>query len=87
MASASKDDGIAAALDAEPIRLTFEVGQAAVPAGELARLDAGHVFLLRTPLDRPVAILANGVPFGRGELVQVAGELAVRLLEGDADGA
>jgi flagellar motor switch/type III secretory pathway protein FliN len=87
MATKSPDDPNAAALAAEPVKLTFELGDLTIAAGELALLDAGFVFPLRAPLDRPVVVKANGVRFGVGELVEIDGALAVRLAEGDGDGS
>jgi len=86
MATTASDDPNRAALAAEPVRLTFELGDLTIAAGELAPLAAGYVFSLRLPLDRPVTIKANGVRFGVGELVEIDGALAVRLLEGGDDG-
>ena len=86
MATTSTDDPNAAALAAEPVTLTFELGDLTLAAGELAQLDAGFVFPLRAPLARPVVIKANGVRFGAGELVEIDGALAVRLVEGGGDG-
>jgi flagellar motor switch/type III secretory pathway protein FliN len=72
--------------DGEPVLLTFLFGELAIPAAELASLDAGFVFPLRAPASRPVVILANGAKFAAGELIEVDGALAVRLCEGDGDG-
>jgi type III secretion protein Q len=87
MAASSTERGNDAALDSEPISLTFQLGELSVPAAELRSLDAGFVFPLRISLERPVSILANGGKFGVGELVEVDGALAVRLLEGDGHGS
>jgi type III secretion system YscQ/HrcQ family protein len=88
--NAARDDqpavSPAAALAAAPVRLTFEVGEASMPAEDLAKLDAGYLFILRTPRAHPVTIKANGVFFGRGELVQIDGALGVRLLEEPGNG-
>src|SRR5262249_29159119 len=86
MATTASNDPNAAALAAEPVHLTFEVGELTFAAGELAQLDPGFVFPLRAPLARPVVVKANGVRFGVGELVEIDGALAVRLIEGDGDG-
>jgi type III secretion protein Q len=84
---AGSDESITAALDNSAVRLTFEVGGQTLTVAELARLEAGFVFSARVPVERPVLIRANGVPFGRGELVRIDDALAVRLLEGDGDAA
>lgn len=68
-------------LDAIPIRLAFEIGRAEMSLAELGAIDEGHVFPLgRDPLSGPVDILANGRRIGQGELVEVGGTLAVRVL-------
>ena len=81
MASPTNEEGSAKLIDGQPIRLTFELGELTMPAGNLATLDAGFVFPLRASLSRPVTIKANGEPFAVGELVELDGALAVRLLE------
>ena len=86
MAASSISDGNDSALESEPIKLAFQLGELVVPLADLASLEPGYVFSLRMPLDRPVVILANGEKFGVGELVEVDGSLAVRLCEGDGDG-
>ena len=86
MAASTTSDGNDSALDSEPVRLTFQLGELVVPLADLASLEAGYVFSLRMPLDRPVVILANGEKFGVGELVEVDGSLAVRLCEGSGNG-
>jgi type III secretion protein Q len=68
-------------LDEIPIRLAFEVGRAEMSLAELGAVGEGHVFPLgRDPLAGPVDILANGRRIGQGELVEVGGTLAVRVL-------
>ncbi|MBR0647780.1 type III secretion system cytoplasmic ring protein SctQ [Plastoroseomonas hellenica] len=68
-------------LDEIPIRLAFEVGRAEMSLAELGAVGEGHIFPLgRDPLAGPVDILANGRRIGQGELVEVGGTLAVRVL-------
>ncbi len=68
-------------LDAIPIRLAFEVGRAEMSLAELGTVGEGHVFPLgRDPLAGPIDILANGRRIGQGELVEVGGLIAVRVL-------
>lgn len=86
MAASSTNVENNAALAAEPITLTFQLGELTLPASELASLAAGFAFPLRASLARPVVILANGSKFGVGELVEVDGSLAVRLCDGGGDG-
>ena len=68
-------------VDEIELELRFEVGTARMAAGQLATLQPGYVFLLETPVDKPVAVSANGCPIGRGRLVQSDGRVGVQLLE------
>ena len=86
MAVSTTSDANSQALDSEPVRLAFQLGELVVPLADLASLETGYVFSLRAPLDWPVVILANGEKFGVGELVEIDGSLAVRLCEGGGDG-
>lgn len=68
------------ALDAVPIEVTAVVGRATLTVGALGALRPGDV----VPLGRSpgsVELLAHGVPFARGRLVELDGELAVELTE------
>jgi len=61
-----------------PVR--FEVGRIDLPLSELETMGAGYVFELgRTPVGI-VDIVAGGRWIGRGELIDVDGRSAVRLL-------
>jgi len=70
-----------------PVSLDFDLGNLAVPLGELAALKPGYVFELPGNLDRlRVAIRANGTRIGHGELVAVGDVLGVQLLSLDVEG-
>ena len=67
-------------LDAIPVRLTFDLGDRALPLAELRQLQPGAVFDLQRPLaDGPVMIRANGALVGTGELVDIDGRIGVRV--------
>ncbi|MBO4227528.1 type III secretion system cytoplasmic ring protein SctQ [Bradyrhizobium neotropicale] len=66
-------------IDSIEITLVFECGRWPVPLGTLRRANEGHVFELGRPLDGPVDIIANGRLIGRGDIVRVGEELAIRL--------
>ncbi|MFC4297789.1 type III secretion system cytoplasmic ring protein SctQ [Castellaniella hirudinis] len=67
-------------LDAIPVRLSFDLGDRALPLAELRQLQPGAVFDLQRPLaDGPVMIRANGALVGTGELVEVDGRIGVRV--------
>lgn len=74
------DEIPAAELDEITIGLTFEVGHKTISLGELMNLHPGYTFELETPLEKPVAIRANGKLIGWGELVGVANRIGVRVL-------
>ena len=67
-------------LDAIPVTLTFEVGRLEVPLGELRRMGPGSVLELGRGMGELVEIAAHGRPIGRGELVEVDGAVAVRIV-------
>lgn len=75
------DDAPAAeplAVDAIPVRLTFDLGERAMTLAELRQLQPGVIFDLQRPLaDGPVMIRANGALIGTGELVEVDGRVGV----------
>lgn len=69
------------AADSIPVSLDFDLGNLAVPLGELAALKPGYVFELPNSLDSVrVVIRANGTRVGHGELVAVGDVLGVQLL-------
>ncbi len=66
-------------IDSIEITLVFECGRWPVSLGTLKSVNEGHVFELGRPLDGPVDIVANGRLIGRGDIVRVGEELAIRL--------
>jgi type III secretion protein Q len=70
-----------AALDEVEVRLSFDLGEKTLRLDELAALQPGQVLELDAPTNRLVAIRANGRLVGRGELVRVADQVGVRVLE------
>jgi type III secretion protein Q len=81
------DPKAAAAADNIPVSLDFDLGNLALPLGELAALKPGYVFELPTSLDAVrVVIRANGTRVGHGELVAVGDVLGVQLLAFETDG-
>ena len=81
------DPNAAAAADNIPVSLDFDLGNLAVPLGELAALKPGYVFELANSLDTVrVVIRANGTRVGHGELVAVGDVLGVQLLALETDG-
>ena len=81
------DPNAAGAADHIPVSLDFDLGNLALPLGELASLKPGYVFELPNSLDTVrVVIRANGTRVGHGELVAVGDVLGVQLLALETDG-
>lgn len=68
------------ALDDIPVRLTFDLGERAVPLAELRAIAPGYTFDLGRDLRRAVTIRANGLSIGEGELVDIDGRIGVSIL-------
>ena len=71
---------VAADPDEIPVTLTFEVGRLEIPLGELRRMGPGAVLELGRGAGELVEIAAHGRSVGRGELVEVDGAVAVRIV-------
>lgn len=79
-ASVEPADTVTDALESAPVVIRVEVGTVTMTAGEWARLSVGDVIGTGLRLGEPVTLRAGGAVYGRGELCEVEGELAVRLL-------
>lgn len=66
--------------DEVTVRLSFEVGRLDVTFGDLRRLGPGSVLELGRGIAELVRISANGRIIGHGELVEVEGAAAVRIV-------
>ena len=67
-------------LDALPVKLSFEIGNAELALSDLRAMTAGHVIDLRQDPADAVDILANGRRIGRGEVVQIGESLGVQVV-------
>jgi type III secretion protein Q len=74
------DDAANDALDALQIKLDFTAGHSVMSLEQLRTLAVGSVIELAMPARPTVDILANGRRIGSGELIDVAGELAVEIV-------
>lgn len=70
-----------AAIDAVPLEISAVAGRATLSVGQLAALGPGSVVPLGRATAGAVDLLANGVAFARGRLVDLDGELAVEVSE------
>lgn len=72
--------GDAESLEEVPVRLGFDLGHLDLPLGEVRRLQPGSILPLARGLGELVEISANGRRVGAGELVDVEGAPAVRIV-------
>ena len=70
----------AGSLEAVPVRLSFDAGRLDIPLSEVRRLQAGSILPLGRGAAELVEISANGRRIGTGELVEVDGAVAVRIV-------
>lgn len=68
-------------LDAVPVTLSFELGKVSLPLAELRTLGRGAVVQFTGGSPASLAIVASGQTLGRGELVEVAGQLGIRVTQ------
>jgi flagellar motor switch/type III secretory pathway protein FliN len=83
----SDNDALVDAVGEVPVVVRVEVGVAEMRAREWASLVAGDVVSLGRKIGEAVTLRIGSVTVARGELVEIDGELAVRILgrtEGDA---
>jgi len=64
-----------------PVVIRVEIGEARMAAREWARLGAGDVVALGRRIGEKVVLRVGGVPVARGDLVDVEGEVGVRIVE------
>lgn len=69
-----------AQLDETPVLLSFDVGRLEIPLGELRRLGPGSLLTPDRAAAEMVRISAHGQLLGFGELVDVEGAVAVRIV-------
>lgn len=72
-------------LDDAAVVVRVEIGAVEMKAHEWAQLSAGDVITLGKKLGEPAILRVGGVEVARGELVQVEGEIGVRILSRTED--
>jgi flagellar motor switch/type III secretory pathway protein FliN len=80
MPRAGENDPIVEAIGDIPVVVRVEVGTARLSAREWAALDAGDVVALGRGVGDPVTLRVGGVEVATGELVDIEGEMGVRIL-------
>jgi flagellar motor switch/type III secretory pathway protein FliN len=64
-----------------PVVVRVEIGEARMSAREWAALGTGDVVALGRRIGEPVVLRVGGVPVARGDLVEIEGEVGVRIVE------
>ncbi len=70
-----------------PVLVRVEIGEARMSAREWATLGQGDVVALARRVGEPVVIRVGGVRVARGDLVEIDGQVGVRIVERLADAA
>jgi type III secretion system YscQ/HrcQ family protein len=81
MAQANGDDTLTDAVLEAPVVVRVELGQVSMPASDWAKLRPGDVIETGQRIAEPVVLRVAGRAVARGELVDVDGELGVRIQE------
>lgn len=63
-----------------PVVVRVELGEATMTARQWAALGKGDVVALGRRLGEPVVLRVGGVPVATGELVEIEGEVGVRIV-------
>jgi flagellar motor switch/type III secretory pathway protein FliN len=74
-------DAVVATLGEVSVVMRVEIGEALMSAREWASLGRGDVVSLGRRVGELVLLRVGGVPMARGELVELEGEVAVRIVE------
>jgi flagellar motor switch/type III secretory pathway protein FliN len=72
---------VVAVLGEVPVVVRVEIGEATMSARDWASLGRGDVVALGRRVGEPVLLRVGGIPLARGELVELDGEVAVRIVE------
>jgi type III secretion system YscQ/HrcQ family protein len=81
MEGGGEKDALVATMGEVPVLVRVEVGEATLPAREWAALGRGDVIALGRRIGEKVVLRVGGVAVARGELVEVDGEIGVRIAE------
>lgn len=63
-----------------PLQISVELGRVSTTAEEVVALKVGHVFDLNRVAGEPLDLSVNGKVVARGELVEIDGNLGIRIL-------
>jgi flagellar motor switch/type III secretory pathway protein FliN len=79
--ASDENDALVTALGDVPVVVRVEIGEAVMTARDWASLGRGDIVPLSRRVGGPVVLRVGGVPIARGELVDLDGEVAVRIIE------
>jgi flagellar motor switch protein FliM len=79
--TSEENDALVTALGDVPVVVRIEIGEAVMTARDWASLGRGDVVGLSRRVGGPVVLRVGGVLVARGELVELDGEVAVRIVE------
>lgn len=63
-----------------PLQIAVEIGRLPITAEEVVSLKVGHVFDLNRQVGEPLDLSVNGKIVARGELVEIEGNLGIRIV-------
>ena len=63
-----------------PLQIAVEIGRLPITAEEVVGLKVGHVFDLNRQVGEPLDLSVNGKVVARGELVEIEGNLGIRIV-------
>ncbi len=75
----NSEDAVDVDVEDLEVRLDFVLGQKSITLAELRELTAGTAITLDTPTSHAVEIYASGRRVGQGEMVEIDGNLGVRI--------
>jgi type III secretion protein Q len=81
MVESEESSALVAAVGDVPVVVRVEIGEARMAAREWADLERGDVIALGRKIGERVILRIGGVPVATGELVQVDGDVGVRVVE------
>lgn len=63
-----------------PLQIAVEIGRLPITAEEVVSIKVGHVFDLNRQVGEPLDLSVNGKIVARGELVEIEGNLGIRIV-------
>jgi flagellar motor switch/type III secretory pathway protein FliN len=86
MADSTEENQLVRAVGEVPVVVRVEIGEARMAAREWSALRPGDVVALGRRVGESVTLRVGGVPVARGDLVDVEGEVGVRIVERIVEG-